>query len=232
MGYLLFYNPDSANIVVRMALEELGLDYRDEQIHRRRTGRSEEFMRLNPRGLLPLLVDEDAGLSISETGAILLYLADHHGRLAPPADAGQPRAELLKWLFFISNTLHADLRIQFYTDRYVGDPSHMDAQRARMRERLEGHLGLVEQALGQHDGRYFLGDELTVTDFYLGCCVRWAQLYPSGDRVNAAALSAFPSLIGYLKRLEQVPSIARACEREGIPQPFFVDPVEVLPPVT
>ena len=93
-------------------------------------------------------------------------------------------------------------------------------------------LGLIEEALGRHDGRWFGKSGLTMIDFYLGACVRWAQLYPSGDRVNAAALDSFANLKAYLERLEQVPSIGRACDREGIPQPFFIHPVEVLPPVT
>lgn len=228
MSYLLFYNPDSANIVVRMALEELGVDYRDEQVDRRRGGRSEEFMRLNPRGLLPVLIDEDAGVTASETGAILLYLADTHGRLAP-AD-GPDRAVFLKWLFYLSNTVHADLRLQFYTDRYVGDEAHIDTLRARMRERFGEHMRMVEEALGEHDGPYLMPGGLTVADFYLGACVRWAQLYPSSGPVVPWVVEGLPRLKAHLDALEQLPSVVRAFERERITPPLFVEPREVLPP--
>ncbi len=228
MSYLLFYNPDSANIVVRMALEELGVDYRDEQVNRRRAGRSEAFMQLNPRGLLPVLVDEEAGVTASETGAILLYLADTHERLAPAA--GADRATFLKWLFFLANTVHADLRLQFYTARYVGDEAHIDSLRARMRERFGEHMALVEEALGEHNGPFLMESRLSVADFYLGACVRWAQLYPSSGPVEPWVVEELPKLQAFLGALEQLPSVIRAFEREGIVAPFFVEPVEVLPP--
>ena len=53
--------------------------------------RSAEFPRLNPRGLVPVPADEASGATLSETGAILSYLAERSGRLAPDgARAGQP----------------------------------------------------------------------------------------------------------------------------------------------
>ena len=225
MTYLLFYNPDSANIVVRMALEEFGCDYRDELVDRRRANRSEDFMRLNPRGLLPVLVDEVAGVTLSETGAILLYLADAHGGEAGGAD----RAALLKWLFYLSNTVHADLRLQFYTERYAGDEAHVPALRARVQERFAGHMTLVEEALG-HDGAYLLESGLTVADFYLAACVRWAQNYPSGHGVAPSVIEAFPRLTALLSELEQRPAVVRAFAGEGITPPLFLGPNEVLAP--
>ncbi len=228
MSYLLFYNPDSANIVVRMALEELGVDYRDELVDRRRTNRSEAFLRLNPRGLLPLLVDEEAGVTASETGAILLYLADTHGSLAP-AD-GADKATFLKWLFYLSNTVHADLRLQFYTARYVGDETHIETLRARMRERFGEHMALVENALGEHDRPYLMASGLSVADFYLAACVRWAQLYPSSGPVEPWVLDGLPRLTACLDELERLPSVVRAFDREGIAAPLFVKPTEALPP--
>ncbi len=228
MSYLLFYNPDSANIVVRMALEELGVDYRDELVDRRRTGRSEAFLRLNPRGLLPVLVDEEAGVTASETGAILLYLADTHGALAPKA--GADRATFLKWLFYLSNTVHADLRLQFYTARYVGDEAHTDTLRTRMRERFGANMALIEDALGGHDGPWLMAGGLTVADFYLGACVRWAQLYPSAGPVAPWVIDGLPRLKALLGELEQLPSVVRAFEREGIASPLFIEPTEALPP--
>jgi len=122
MQYVLYFSPDSANIVVRMILEELGVTYEDHLVPRRRTERDAAFLKLNPRGLLPVLIDKATDLPVFETGAIALYLADKHRRLAPASSDLQARGDCLRGLFMLSHTLHADLRIRFYSDRYVVSP--------------------------------------------------------------------------------------------------------------
>ena len=76
MSYLLYYSPDSANLVIRMILEELGAHYDDSEVPRRRSERDPTFLRLNPRGLLPVLIDKANDTVLFETGAIALYLAE------------------------------------------------------------------------------------------------------------------------------------------------------------
>ena len=98
MTYTLYYSPDSANLVIRMVLEELRLDYQGHEVPRKRTDRDEGSLRLNPRGLLPVLIDDDINTALFETAAILLYLADKHGALAPKPSGHAARGEMLKWL--------------------------------------------------------------------------------------------------------------------------------------
>jgi GSH-dependent disulfide-bond oxidoreductase len=85
---------------VSIALEELGVPYEvralsltaNEQKH-------PDFLRLNPNGRIPTIVDHDAGdFAVFESGAILIYLADKTGRLLP-RDARQ-RSVVLQWLMF------------------------------------------------------------------------------------------------------------------------------------
>ena len=221
MSYLLFYNPDSANLVVRMALEELGADYQDEHVASRREKRSAEFKTLNPRGLLPVLVDGAADAVLAETGAILLYLTDKHWQLAPLQEMRGERAMFLKWLFFIANTVHADLRLQFYTDRYVKGDAAVAALHERAKERFAAHMQLAEDDVDQI-GPFFHGPDVTVVDFYLAACIRWAQLYPEGRGVDPSVIDGFPRLKTWLLELEKRPSVQRAFEREGIKgAPFY-----------
>lgn len=82
MAYTLFYSPDSANIIVRMALEEIGADYEALVVDRRANAqRSPAFLKFNPQGLLPVLVDPGQDEPLFETAAILLHLADQHSTL-------------------------------------------------------------------------------------------------------------------------------------------------------
>jgi len=222
MSYTLFYSPDSANIVVRMVLEELALPYEALDVNRTQEGqRSPEFLRFNPQGLLPVLVDPAQDEPLFETAAILLHLADTHQALQPPPAA---RGRLLKWLFFLSNTLHADLRALFYSERYVATDSAIAALRTALHRRVTEHCALLEAEMVRHQGPYVLGAHIGVCDFYLAACIRWAQLYPHGDALPAAQLAQYPRLMAMLRTLELRPSVQKAYALEGMDGLVFTAP--------
>ena len=223
--YILYYSVGSANLVVRMALEELGVAYSDVEVPSRQVNRDADFMRLNPRGLVPVLVDKNHDVTIFETGAILLYLADQHGRLAPSAGLPKERAQFLKWLFVLSNTLHADLNARFYSDRYVGSIDTEAAFFAINRSRIVSHLEVLDATVAEHSGSSLLPWGLTVCDFYLGCLVRWAQIYPpASPALVASDLPRFQNLCRMLASLQERPAIRRSFERENITGPGFLRP--------
>ena len=222
MSYTLFYSPDSANIVVRMALEELALPYQALDVNRTQEGqRNPEFLRFNPQGLLPVLVDPVQDEPLFETAAILLHLADTHQALQPPP-AG--RGRLLKWLFFLSNTLHADLRGLFYSERYVATEDAIAPLRTALHRRVTEHCALLEAEMVRHQGPYVLGAYIGVCDFYLAACIRWAQLYPHGDALPSAQLAQYPRLMAMLRSLEQRPAVQKAYALEGMDGPVFTAP--------
>ena len=230
MSYTLYFSPDSANLVIRMALEELGIDYDDQRVPRKRSERTAEFFALNPRGLLPVLIDHDTGAPVFETGAILLYLADKHGRLAPPPADLEARSACLRWLFMLSNTLHADLAISFYAERYANSPEDGAKVRSAATQRAIGHLELLDRQIAETGADWFLPSGLSVCDFYLGCCVRWGQIYPSVRGATAHIdVKAFPALLALLGRMETLPSVQAALQKEGIEGPAFVNPRSPLP---
>lgn len=91
---LQLYSDSSPNgFKITIALEELGLPY---ALHHVRIDHGEqrrpEFLRLNPHGRIPVLVDRAAGITLFESAAILQYLAETSGRLLPdaPGNAGRP----------------------------------------------------------------------------------------------------------------------------------------------
>lgn len=222
MPYTLFYAPDSANIVVRMVLEELALPYEAIEVNRMQGGqRSAAFLRFNPQGLLPVLVDPAQDEPLFETAAILLHLADCHPALhVPPAARGR----LLKWLFFLSNTLHADLRALFYSPRYVATDSAIAPLRTAMHRRVSEHCALLEAEIARHQEPYLLGTHAGVCDFYLAACLRWAQLYPHGDVMSSAELAQYPRVMALLRALEQRPAVQKAYALEGMDGMVFTAP--------
>jgi glutathione S-transferase len=230
----LYWSPDSANIVVRIALEELGLGFEAVRIDRAAAAHKQpDYLLLNPQGLLPVL--EDGGLVLFETGAILLHLADRTGWLGPKGpDARDPhaRAAFLKWLFYLSNTVHADLRAAFYASRYVSDPVAIPALRAGLAARFRQHMALIDSALGASGG--LIAGTPTLAEFYLAACLRWAQLYPSGKPLIARK-DVPTRLQGLLGSLESRHAVVKAFADEHIaghpltrPEPPGLPPGEVI----
>ena len=220
---ILHHAPDNASLIVRLALEEMRLPYRTVLVDRRtRAQKAPAHLALNPQGLIPVLETPDGPLW--ETAAILLWLTERTGRLFPPPGDVQ-RGAALKWLFFLSNTLHADLRMQFYPERYAPDPG---AIRSRTTARLAGHFRLLDDLAGQGAG-WFGAEAPSVLDLYAAVAMRWAALYTAGaPRWFHAA--DHPRLLGMALRLEARPAALAAALAEGLGPAPFSDPVLPDPP--
>jgi GST-like protein len=96
----LFTAPTPNGRKISIALEEMELSYR---VHHVRLGEQEQkrpsFLRLNPNGRIPVIVDRDApDVPVFESGAILIYLAEKTGRFLP--GRGPERTAALQWLMF------------------------------------------------------------------------------------------------------------------------------------
>lgn len=232
MTYILHYAPDNASLIVRLALEELGVRYRTKLVDRSRAEhRTAAFRALNGAGLIPVL--EVPGGPLSETAAILLWLADRHGALAPPPrDAA--RGAFLKWLFFASNTLHAQLRMIFYPAYYVGDdPAAQSQLRRTLTHRSMYHMTLpdsLDLLDARQDARSDADAQMPdVLDYYIACLLRWCALYPVGgtDWFN---LSEYPRLATLAEALEKRPAAKAAQAAEGLGATPFSNPTPANPP--
>jgi len=226
--YRLHYAPDNASLIIRLALEEIGAPYETVLVDRRvEAQKSLEYRRLNPAGLIPVLETPEG--PVSETGAILLWLADRHNALAP-APSDPDRGLFLKWLFFSSNTLHADLRLTFYPALYVGPEKAMQtALRSNTQTCLRQHLSLLDD-LADESPVWFDPDTPSALSFYVACLMRWMALYPlDGDR-SWFRLSDTPHLHCLLASLENSPPVLIAQKAEGLGPTPFTSPRYATPP--
>lgn len=226
--YRLHYAPDNASLVIRLALEELGMPYDTVLVDRSAEAQdSTEYRALNPNGLIPVLETPDG--SMFETAAILLWLADRHGALAPPVD-GDQRAGFLKWLFFASNTLHADMRMLFYPEKYIGPVRSQQQQLRQMqRQRLHVHLGNLDEAIADNSS-WLGGADLSILDIYLACQLRWMALYPRECDRSWFKLTNYPHLHILCARLESRDSVKIARNAEGLGATPFTNPTPANPP--
>ncbi|MBR8313008.1 glutathione S-transferase family protein [Burkholderia dolosa] len=152
-----------------------------------------EFLRLNPAGKVPVLVDGD--LVIPESAAIVLYLADKYpdkGLL--PADPAQ-RAHAYRWIMFAVTELEQPLwRITRHTFIYPPEKrSPADIELAR--EDFVAMAAILDRHL---EGRAFIvGDTLTVADCVTAYLIDWAD--------ECGLIDTFPQLRAYLERLYSRP---------------------------
>ena len=226
--YRLHYAPDNASLIVRLTLEEIGVAYETQLVDRRaQAHKSPEYRALNPAGVIPVL--ETPQGPIFETGAIILWLADQHGALAP-APTDPDRAAFLKWLFFIATTLHSDLRQTFYPGQYIGpDASLYSGYRTHIQTRLRQHLALIEDVAAKAPV-WFCAATPSVLVFYVACLVRWMAPYPGdGDR-SWFRLDELPNLQVLLISLEHRASVLLVREAEGLGATPFTKPTLATPP--
>jgi len=204
-NYKLHYAPDNASMIVRIALEMIGEPYDLELVDRRQSQqRSTKYLSLNPLGMIPALQTHDGVLF--ETGAILLWLADRHGGVFP-AQNDVARADGLKWLFFLSNSLHANLRQMFYPEKFIA-PEHADALRNGLAQRITSCVVFDDSAP-------------SILDIYVCACLRWAQLYPSAYSKDWVEVQHYPNLLSLAKRLHAHPAVKVVQREEGLgPTPF------------
>ncbi len=224
----LYYAPDNASLVIRILLEELEVAYEAILVDRSvQAQRSDEYLKLNPNGQIPVCVINDE--PVFETAAIALSLAESHNQFQVPGESAQ-RPQFLKWLFFLSNSLHADLRQLFYLEKYVGSaPAALEAARSITLARLKERFSVFEAQYAKVDTDYLFLAEPTILDIYLAVCIRWAQLYPV-NKDNQIAASDYPAIHAMLLTLERRKAVVISCAKEGITGAFFSDPAYADPP--
>ena len=213
----LHFAPDNASLIVRMALLELGLPFQTVLVDRSvRAQDHADYRALNPAGLIPVLETPEGPLF--ETGAIILWLVDKFGQIGP--QLGQPsRADFLKWLFFLSNTVHADLRQVFYPDQYVPQTAKT-AHHGLITARLIRHFSVLDPVVAARPDLFGPGMALSI---YLLVLARWARLYTTDGPVWLQ-LDTFPALARLAATCDGRTAVRAAAQAEGIGPSLFLIP--------
>jgi glutathione S-transferase len=210
----LHYFPGNASLIPHILLEELGAQF--EQLYVDRAAgahRGDDYLKLNPNGQIPVLVDGD--LALYETAAICLYLAETHPGCGLVPGAAVERAHFHKWLMWLTNTLQATLMLYFYPERWVdeGNASGAAQVKAHAEAKVDAMLGILDAQLGSHSGPWMLGAQYTLLDAYALVLCRWTRGF------NRPARS-FPHLGPYLQRMLARPAVVRAFATEKLVAPL------------
>lgn len=206
--YTLHYAPDNASQIIRLVLEEAGLPYRTALVDRTTNAQnSPAYRAINPAGLIPALETPDG--SLFETAAILLWLSDRHDLCPKPS--APTRGTYLKWLFFISNTVHADLRQLFYPGQYVPADATL-GHHALLTARMIRHFTLLDRVGADHPDLF---TPPAILASYLAPLMRWAVLYPAGQ-TKWFHLADYPHLAALAAALETRPCAQHIAAAEGL----------------
>lgn len=193
---------------ITMFLEEAGLPYRIVPVN---IGRGEQFepafLRIAPNNRIPALVDHapaDGGapLSIFESGAILLYLADKLGRFIPADLRG--RNEALQWLFWQMGGLGPMAGQNHHFVQYAPEPLPYAIERyVKETSRLYG-------VLNKHlsDGRDYIAGEYSIADM-----ASYPWIVPHERQRQRQRLEDFPFLAAWFARVAERPGTVRAYAR-------------------
>jgi GST-like protein len=197
-----YYAPTPNGWKVGIMLEECGLPYRT---HLMRLGKGDQFqpgfLAISPNAKMPAIVDHAADgppVSVFESGAILLYLADKTSRFVPNGPLA--RKEVMEWLFWqVGNQGPMAGQLSHFVN-YA--PDGQDYGRTRYQGEYERNLGVLERRLADRD--YLLG-EYSIADMIAFPWVFIAK--PLG-----ASLEDFPKVRAWRGRIKERPAVRRAID--------------------
>ena len=215
----LHYFPGNASLTPHMLLEELGVPYELKLVDRTRGAHKQpDYLRLNPNGLIPVLVDPrpDGDLVLYETAAICLHLVDTQPQpQLAPALGSVDRAHFYKWLMWLTNTLQAMLIHYFYPERMVddGDAAAAAQVKAHAEAKIGAMLDQLEAELARHGQPWLLGESFSAVDLYALMMCRWTRGFARPARSLA-------QLAPYLQRVLARPAVQRSFAQEGLSAPL------------
>ena len=216
----LHYYPGNASFTPHVLLHEIGAPFELKLVDRTQAAHKQpQYLKLNPNGLIPVLVDGD--LVLYETAALCLHLADTHPDASLAPTLGTPeRALFYQWLMWLTNTLQATLITYFYPERLVneGDTAAAAQVQAHAQAKVGAMLRLLDAQLASHGGPWLLGGPYSAVDPYAFMLCRWTRGF-EGDSARPAR--DYPHIAPYLQRVLARPSVQRVFSAEGLGQPYF-----------
>lgn len=193
----LYTSPTPNGWKVSIALEELALPYTVHSIALQQLEQKEDwYLKLNPNGRIPTIVDKDAGdFAVFESGAILLYLGEKSGRFLPADVRG--RYDVTQWVMWQMGglgpmggqvghfRLYAPEPIEYAVNRYTDEVNRL--------------YGVLDRRL---TGRQYICGDVSIADF---AC--WPWIVP--HQRHGQEIAKFANLHAWYERMKQRPGLRR-----------------------
>jgi glutathione S-transferase len=202
--YTLYYLPGACSMGVHVLLNELDQPVKLEKVGDPGSNapKPAEFLKVNPRGMVPVLVDD--GFIVREGAAIMLYLMDKHKSPLLPA-SGKERATAIEWLMFCNATLHPAFAKGFFSKGFTGETQEKVFSAAV--DQINKLFKDVEDRLSQSP--YLAGKELTMADILLCVIANWSSYLAGKPQIG-------PNTKKLLKTVTARPSYQKALATEKV----------------
>jgi len=192
MAFTLYTAPTPNGWKISIALEEMGLPYEVKVVDfASNEQKSPWYVKLNPNGRIPTLVDD--GFALFESGAILIYLAEKTGRFLPRDVQG--RSRVIQWLMFQMSAVGPMMGQANVFLRYF--PEKIQPAIDRYQREVTRLFGILDQQLATHD--YIAGD-YSIADMAL-----WPWV--SGYEWSGVSIAEFANLQRWLAKVGDRPAV-------------------------
>ena len=172
----LYTAPTSNGYKVSIALEELSLEYAVRHLHfEKNEQKTKKFLSLNPNGRIPVIVDHSSNnFVLSESGAILIYLAEKSGRLIPENE--YLRFEVLQWVMFQMSAVGPMMGQAMFFQRIAAPKGIVDDYAIdRYVKESRRLLEIIDHRLSD---REYICDEFSIADIAI---FPWARAHRWGN---------------------------------------------------
>ncbi len=207
MSLKLYYAPGACSFVPHAMLEMSGVAFEplSVKLHKGEQ-RSAEYLAMNPRGQVPVLVDD--GEVITQIVAILLHLDAKLPEAGILPAAGLARTRALSTLVWMNNTVHPTFTHVFMPQKYTADEAAQKAIRTDAMQTYGGFLSEIE-AMAAKAAPWLTGAQPSALDAYALTLLRWGG-YAGIDPTS------LPATWDLAQRFAALPAVARAVERERL----------------
>lgn len=165
----LYYLPGACPLASHIALEWIGKPYETQRVGRDEL-KQPPYLALNPMGAVPTLVDGD--FVLTQSAAILEYLAEQSPEAKLMPDTLRERAEVRRWLGFVNADLHRTFALIFSVGYYTDNDAFQQQLVAKTEAKLVQLFAIADKQL---EGKQWITGTRSVADPYLYTVLRWAK---------------------------------------------------------
>src|SRR5258708_3032572 len=203
----LYFWPTPNGKKITIQLEEAGIPYNIKRIN---IGRGDQltphFLKISPNGRMPAIVDHDpmgggAPITIFESGAIMVYLAEKSGKFLPREP--HQKSDVMQWVFWQMANQGPKMGEQGHFRRVSQDAKNGDQAYALLRFDNEVHRIYGVMNLGLHKKRYLAAGQYTIADMI---CYPWASTLQNRN-IN---LEELPNVKRWLDEIGERPAVKKA----------------------
>jgi len=223
MTTTLYYSPGACSLAPHILLEEIGAEYTLIEVNDQQGKTQEaEFLKLNPKGRVPVLCTESRVLT--EVTAICWKIGFNssgssnrsNNRKVRSGDATSlipadsfSQAQALEWFNWLSGTLHGiAFGGKWRPQRFVTDQNLHEAVKAKADENLRDGFAHIERRLANL--HWALGDDYSIVDPYLFVFYRWTKA------IGIDVSQTYPAWHAHAMRMLARPAVKRALAQEGL----------------